>query len=435
MQDNSRIVVGEVNHQSRLYTFSKFIEPDSFVLLTHVDDSSRLWHVRFVHLNFRYMQQLNKKGMVVGLPNIHFSKGVCEGCVLGKHPQEKFEKGKAHRASSPLDLIHSDLMGPFMRPSISKARYVLIFLDDYSRYTWVFFLRLKPKVFEHLKEFKALVETQSGTRIKSLRTDNGGEYVNKNVQNLCLEARIQLQHTVPYTPQQNGVVEWKNGSLKEMASCMLHARSLPPKLWVEALNCANHIQNKSPHIFIKDMTHFEAWSGNKPEVTHFRVFDSRAWADIPSEKRKALDPQRTACIFVRYPDDVKGYRLIHPSTDQLIIERSVQFEESLSHAPHEPHAGTFVLPPIRDDESAHSESTSNLSSDTESKDSEHADAQLVQEDEEPQQRPKLTQTTLQDARDLVGDPADLRRTRCHFKEPPRVLTATKPMLTMHCYVA
>jgi hypothetical protein len=151
-----------------------------------------------------------------------------------------------------------------------------------------------------------------------------------------------LQHTIPYTLQQKGIVERKNESLKEMASCMFHARSLPPKLWVEALNGSNHIQNRSPHRSVKDST----WSGNKLEVTHFCVFSSRAWARIPSKKRKALNPQSTACIFLGYPNGVKGYILIDPSTDQLIIERSVQFEESLSHAPHEPHAGTFVLPPV-----------------------------------------------------------------------------------------
>jgi hypothetical protein len=95
MQTNSRVATGEVNHQSRLYTFSEFIEPDSALLLTHADESSRIWHERFGHLNFRYMQQLSKHILVDGLPDIHFSKGVCEGCVLGKHPQEKFDKGKS----------------------------------------------------------------------------------------------------------------------------------------------------------------------------------------------------------------------------------------------------------------------------------------------------------------------------------------------------
>jgi hypothetical protein len=86
MQTNSEVATGEVNHQSRLYTFSEFIEPDSTLLFTHADESSRIWHERFGHLNFRYMQQLGKQRMVEGLLDIHFSKGICEGCVLGKHP-------------------------------------------------------------------------------------------------------------------------------------------------------------------------------------------------------------------------------------------------------------------------------------------------------------------------------------------------------------
>jgi hypothetical protein len=88
---------------------------------------------------------------------------------------------------------------------------------------------------------------------------------------------------------------------------MLHAKSLPQRLWAEALNCATYIQNKSPHRSFKDKTPYEAWSGLKLEVTHFHIFGSCAWAQIPSEKRKALDPQSTECIFVGYPNNVKGY--------------------------------------------------------------------------------------------------------------------------------
>jgi hypothetical protein len=192
MQTNSRVSIGEVNHQSRLYTFSEFSEHDSTLLLTHVDESSRTCHERFGHLNFRYMQHLSKQRLVDGLADIHFSKGVCEGCVLRKHPQEKFDKEKSHRASAPLDLIHSDLMGPFLRPSISKARFVLIFFYDFSRFTWIYFLRKKSEVFQHLKDFKALVETQSRKKIKFLRNDNGGEYVNHEIHNIFHEAWIQL---------------------------------------------------------------------------------------------------------------------------------------------------------------------------------------------------------------------------------------------------
>ena len=145
-------------------------------------------------------------------------------------------------------------MGPFMHPSINKVMFFLIFVDDFSCFTWIYFLRQKSEVFQHLKDFKALVETQSGKKIKVLQTDNGGEYVNHEIHNIFHEVGIQLQHIVPYTSQQNGVAERKNRSLKEMASCMLHAKSLPQRLWAEALNCETYIQNRSPHRFVKDKT-------------------------------------------------------------------------------------------------------------------------------------------------------------------------------------
>jgi hypothetical protein len=96
---------------------------------------------------------------------------------------------------------------------------------------------------------------------------------------------------------------------------MLHAKSLPQILWVETLNCATYIQNISPHRSVEDNTPYEASSGLKMEVTHFFIFGSCAWAQIPSKKRKALDPQSTECIFVGYPDGVKGYKLIDLSSD------------------------------------------------------------------------------------------------------------------------
>jgi len=128
--------------------------------------------------------------MVKGFLDIHFSKGVCEGCTLGKHLEEKFEKGKAKRAYSSLELVHSDIMVPFPHLSINKARYVLTFIDDYSRYTWVYFLRKNSEVSEHHKDFKDLLETQNGKNIKILCIDSGGQYINKDVHNICHEAGI-----------------------------------------------------------------------------------------------------------------------------------------------------------------------------------------------------------------------------------------------------
>ena len=104
-----------------------------------------------------------------------------------------------------------------------------------------FFLKHKSKVFGLFKVFKALVENQSGRKLKALRSDNGGEYVKSEFINYCVDAGIQMQHSIPYTPQQNGVAERKNISLKEMATCMMEAKNLPPKYWAKAINCASYI--------------------------------------------------------------------------------------------------------------------------------------------------------------------------------------------------
>jgi hypothetical protein len=138
---------------------------------------------------------------------------------------------------------------------------------------------------------------------------------------------------------------------------MLYAKSLPKRLWDDALNCTTYIQNKYPHISIKDITPFKAWNNLKSEVTHFLIFGSHVWVGIPFEKRKELDPHSTKCIFVGYLDGLKVCRLIYLSMDQLIFEHSFQFEDSILHEPQQPHIKAFVLPPIKDDEHAHSKSS------------------------------------------------------------------------------
>ena len=100
-----------------------------------------------------------------------------------------------------------------------------------------------------------------------------------------------MQHLIPYTPQQNGVAKRKNRSLKEMATCMMEAKTFPPKYWAEAIKCAAYIQNRVPHKQLDGMTPFESWSGHKPDVTHFRIFGSKASTRIPTKKRRISNPK------------------------------------------------------------------------------------------------------------------------------------------------
>jgi hypothetical protein len=285
LKDPKHVLATEIDDDfTRLYKFDNFGSSSfSSIFVAHSDDFSKLWHERFGHLNYRSLKQLCNQQMVTGLPIVSCRDGVCIVCVLGKHHRDSFDKCASWHASGPLQLVHSDLCGPFSSPSFSGCKYLLNFIDDFSRDTCIYFLKLKSEVFDKFLAYKALVEKQSGHQIQNLRTDNGGEYVNNNFTIYCTTQGIQMQHIVPYAPQQNGVVDKNNRTLKEMANCMIQSKGLSLKYWAEAINYANYMVNRTP---TKDLE--EAWTKIKPDVSHFRVFGSIAWAHIPDEKRKAL---------------------------------------------------------------------------------------------------------------------------------------------------
>jgi hypothetical protein len=139
------IATGIINHITRLYKFDNF-GSSSFpsVFVAHSDDLSKLWHEWFAHLNYHSLQQLCNQHMVTGLPLVSCRDGICVGCVLDKHHHNSFDK-HVH-ASSPLQLVHSDLSGLLSSP-FSGCKYFLTFIDDFSRRTWVYFLKLKSEFF------------------------------------------------------------------------------------------------------------------------------------------------------------------------------------------------------------------------------------------------------------------------------------------------
>ena len=148
--------------------------------------------------------------MVEGLPTIKTFSGICKGCIVDKHLEDKFDRGKASCAKSILGLSHSDISGTIPTTYMSGSWYVITFIDNFFRYTWVFFLKKKYEVLERFTEFKALFENASGRKIKYIKYDNGGEYIKSEFLKICANNGIQIHHSIPYTPQQNCVAERKN---------------------------------------------------------------------------------------------------------------------------------------------------------------------------------------------------------------------------------
>ena len=123
-------------------------------LKTEVVADSWLWHRRLEHLNFQSLKKLEQKKMVYGRPPIHELKEVCEGCALGKHNRGPFPKDQAWRAKAPLELVHTDVCGPMPEASLGGNKYFITFIDDYSRMTWMYFMKEKSDVFTIFKRFQ-----------------------------------------------------------------------------------------------------------------------------------------------------------------------------------------------------------------------------------------------------------------------------------------
>jgi hypothetical protein len=255
-------------------------------------DSSRqlceLWHRRMAHLHHGALGGLRE--VVTGVPQISIEhQDVCRGCALGKFAKASFPSSDT-RSAGILDLVHTDVCGPMTRRSLSGCEYNLTFIDDYSRKTWIYFLKAKSEIFTRFQEFRALVENQSGKRIKVLRSNNGGEYSSRWFVDFCAQHGIRRQMTVPYNPQQNGVAERKNRAITDAARSMLHEQSLPLYLWVEACATAVYLQNMSPNRILGKMTPEEAFTDRRPDVEYIRIFGCLTFSHVPSERRTKLDP-------------------------------------------------------------------------------------------------------------------------------------------------
>ncbi|KAG6468657.1 hypothetical protein ZIOFF_073346 [Zingiber officinale] len=165
-------------------------------LKSEVIDEAQLWHLRYGHLNHRGLMLLRERNMAIGLPKIQpTATCVCEGCVYGKQHRLPFPN-TSWRAKAPLELVHADICGLTQTPTIGNRRYFLLFVDDYTRMIWVYFLEKKSEAFTTFLSFKANAEKQSGYQIKTLRTDREGEFIYKPFLDYCKQQGIQRQLTV-----------------------------------------------------------------------------------------------------------------------------------------------------------------------------------------------------------------------------------------------
>ncbi|KAJ3676254.1 hypothetical protein LUZ60_003666 [Juncus effusus] len=167
----------------------------------------------------------------------------------------------------------------------------------------------------------------TGMYIKALRSDRGGEYMSTAFTSYCEEHGIKRFLTAPYSPQQNGVAKRKNRTILDMVRSMLKSKDMPKEFWAEAVQCAVYVQNRCPHAMLGEKTPQETWSGQKPTVSHFKVFGSVAYAHIPDQRMTKLDDKSKKFVFIGYDDKTKAYKLIDPIEWKVMVSRDVHVNE------------------------------------------------------------------------------------------------------------
>ncbi|GJU13130.1 integrase, catalytic region, zinc finger, CCHC-type containing protein [Tanacetum coccineum] len=301
-------------------------------------NKSWLWHRRLNHLNFGTINDLARKDLVRGLPRLKFEKDhLCSACQLGKSKKHTHKPKPENTNLEVLNTLHMDLCGPMRVQTINGKKYILVIVDDYSRFTWVKFLRSKDETPAVVIKFLKQIQVGLNKTVRYVRTDNGTEFVNKDLTDYYERVGIFHQKTVPRTPQQNGVVERRNRTLVEAARTMLIFSKAPMFLWAKVVATACYTQNRSLIHTRHDKTPYELVHDKKPDLTFFRVFGALCYPTNDSEDLGKLQLTADIGIFVGYapsrkglvPNPVPATPYVPPANKELEILFQQMFDEYL----------------------------------------------------------------------------------------------------------
>ncbi|KAD5962114.1 hypothetical protein E3N88_13587 [Mikania micrantha] len=284
-------------------------------------NQSYLWHCRLGYISKKRMEKLQTDGIVEPTGSETFD--TCESCLSGKMTKAPFS-GVGEKATELLGLIHTDVCGPFKTMTRTGKRYFITFIDDFSRYGYVYLISHKHEAFEVFKTFQKEVENQLGKTIKAIRSDRGGEYLSYEFEEHLRQCGIVSQLTPPGTPQLNGVSERRNRTLLDMVRSMMSRTNLPHSFWGYALETAAKLVNIAPTKKV-DKTPYEIWHGSKPKTSYLKVWGCDAY--VKRETPNKLEPRGEKVVFVGYPKETMGYYFYQPDKNKVVIMRKGTFLE------------------------------------------------------------------------------------------------------------
>lgn len=292
-----------------------------------VKDTLQRWHKRMAHQNTCQVRKV--------LDSLHIKyeenkeKIFCEDCAKGKMHRLPFPKKSGSKSNDFGELVHADLCGPMQEDSLGGSRFFLLLKDDYTHWRTLYFLKYKSETTESLEDFFKKVDKWSKGGVKTLRTDNGLEFANRDVKMLTRSHGITHQRTVAYAPEQNGSIERENRTVVELARTSLHAVGAPIELWAEAVNYAVYTLNKTGTSSKENMSPYRLRFGKEANVAELRIFGEQVYVHIPKEKRRKWDVKAEEGYFVGYDDNTKGCRVWFPDKNLVKVCRDVAFTGKL----------------------------------------------------------------------------------------------------------
>jgi hypothetical protein len=302
----------------------------SFIALLGIRTSSLVWHFRLGHPSNDVVTRVIRDN---NLPLFHsnfvsssdFNKNIlCGSCQLGKSKKQSFSA--SNRVSlSPLQLIHTDIWtSPVI--SISGYKYYIIFVDDFSRFSWIYPLHTKSETYDVFLKFKILVENQFSTTIKELQSDGGGEYTSLLFQSFLKANGIVHRKSCPYTSPQNGLAERKLRHILETRLTLLAHSHLSNKYWVDSFLTAVYVINRLPTPVLQNLSPYFKLYSKAPDYERLRVFGCLCYPLLRPYNAHKLDYRSKPCIFLGY--NYAGYKCLDPVTNKAYLSRHVVFDEN-----------------------------------------------------------------------------------------------------------
>ncbi|KAJ9545061.1 hypothetical protein OSB04_024768 [Centaurea solstitialis] len=298
------IEVMRANRRGDLYflIFDVLDEKVEICLISSVkNEEAWLWNTRFCHLNFHTLEKLVRLKLVKGLPKIKFEKDhLCSACEMGKLKRSSHKTKSDPSFDQPLQLLHVDLCGPIAVQSLNGKKYILVLVDEFSRFTW----------------------------IKVIRSDNGTEFKNSTIEEYLNSVGITHNFSASRTPQQNGVVERKNRTIVEAARTMLNASGLPLTFWAEAVSTACYTQNRCLVVKRFGKTPYHLMYNTCPNIKFFHVFGCKCFVLNHREPVGKFDPKGDSAIYIVYAWDTVPYKVYIPRTKLVVVSTNVRFDDS-----------------------------------------------------------------------------------------------------------